>query len=127
MFESYGWVIAHERPGEFTAVHGGYPVAPEARLSSVAAYGPQAGTHLPPMLAHVTVTFRPISDTNTQCSVCLVGYYPNTNLKTGKPSVTGPFPANSKANTKYVENLIAKAEKRLVHEHPEYTPGGPER
>ena len=66
------------------------------------------------------VTFLPVSATQTRCSARLVGYYNLALRSTDKPSLSGPYPANNEENTKEVQNLIAKAEKRLTVQNPEY-------
>ena len=118
VLSGYHWVVARKQPGKFTAVHAAYPGG--ASFSGLAGYGPQGGRAMPSTVFYLTVTFKPVSVTATRCIAQLVTYHRFQDHSNGKTQLLGPSPANSPEMTKYVQDLLAKAEKRVTHEHPEY-------
>ena len=78
--------------------------------------------------AYLTLTFVPKTSGRTGCTANVVSYVrldPHViNLgSTPAPGTwLGPSPANDPEMTKFIEGMIAKAEKQMVAKHPEYAP-----
>ena len=83
-----------------------------------------------PMFARLTIVFTPESAKRTKCAANIVGYMDGRNIPpailrqaTGDPNVKqgviGPLALNDDEYTKEIENIMERAETRLIKKHAE--------
>ncbi len=109
VLESKEWRISVDRTGTLEATH---PTGP------VGANFPGAGTGFSGF-ALLTLTFLPKSATRTDVAANIVAYFYIQGDKQKKR--IGPRPFNSPETTKDIQDMLAKAEKRMTAAHAEYS------